>query len=113
VDEVSNIKRSWYDLTKQMSSILGQEPDLNALLFLIGLQESGQGYRSYSKEEKQDLMHIGTCSILIADGYYRYNGNDEDGWPVYEQLKPLPAMNLKDQDLMLRKAVIQYFKERQ
>ncbi len=61
----------WAMLEKHLTSIIGKKPrDLNAVLFIIGTQELGQGNRSFSKEEKQDLMHIAICKVLSLSGYY-------------------------------------------
>ena len=54
-------------------------PDLNAVLFLIGMQELGKPQVKFTKEEKQDLMHIAVCHLLSEDGYIEYKGMDEDG----------------------------------
>lgn len=84
-------------------------PDLNAILFLIGIQELGRIQPNWTKEEKQDLMHIATCRLLSSDGYYKFAGLDHDGWPHYELKKRIPAMDVKTQEQMLKKQVIDYF----
>lgn len=86
-------------------------PDLNALLFLIGIQELGRWKQPFTKEEKQDLMHIAVCQLLSADGYYRFTGRDADGWPHYEAVKPYRTAGVKEQEWYLKAKVIQYFKE--
>ncbi len=86
-------------------------PDLNIVLLLIGIQEVGilkQG--RYTKEEKTDLMHIASCRLLSMDGYYEFKGNDQDGWPHYQLLKPFTLKGVKEQELYLKEKVIQYFK---
>src|SRR3954462_1268139 len=51
--------RKWNALLEDLNDLIGKKPkDLNAVLFLIGVQELGQGNKNFSKEEKQDLMHI-------------------------------------------------------
>lgn len=86
-------------------------PDLNAILFLIGIQELGRWKKEFSKEEKQDLMHIAVCRLLSYDGYYEFAGRDEDGWPHWEQLRPVPKRDLREQELLLKIYVIRYFRE--
>lgn len=86
-------------------------PDLNAILFLIGIQELGRPRQSFSKEEKQDLMHIAVCRLLSYEGYYEFAGRDADGWPHYRMVKPFRAQGLKDQEELLKVLVIRYFKE--
>ena len=86
-------------------------PDLNAILFLIGIQELGQVKNTWTKEEKQDLMHIATCQLLSLRGYYTLEGLDHDGWPHYKLAKRIPAFSLEDQEKMLKELIIQYFNE--
>ncbi len=88
-----------------------QLPDLNAILFLIGIQELGRWQTEFSKEEKQDLMHIAVCRLLSYEGYYTFKGRDADGWPHWEQVKKVPTRGLEDQEAMLKEKVIEYFKE--
>ncbi len=86
-------------------------PNLNAILFLIGIQELGQLRKNFSKEEKQDLMHIAVCRLLSHDGYYEYEGKDSDGWPHWKIVKPIPVQGIKEQEKLLKIKIIQYFKE--
>lgn len=88
-----------------------QLPDLNALLFLIGIQELGRWQARFSKEEKQDLMHIAICRLLSSEGFYRFAGRDADGWPHYERNQLLPPLNLKEQEELLKRNILHYFRE--
>ncbi len=86
-------------------------PDLNGILFLIGIQELGRWKEQFSKEEKQDLMHIAICRLLSYDGHYNFVGRDADGWPHYEVAIPPKTKGVKEQEKWLKIKVIQYFKE--
>lgn len=86
-------------------------PDLDAILFLIGIQEFGQWKQSFTKEEKQDLMHIAVCRLLSYDGFYKFKGRDADGWPHWEMLKPFTRTGVKEQEQLLKEFAIQYFKD--
>lgn len=90
---------------------LDKLPDLNAVLFLIGLQELGRLDGKFTKEQKQDLMHIAICHLLSFDGYYAFKGRDGDGWPHYELLKPVQEKGVAMQEEFLKEKVILYFKE--
>lgn len=85
-------------------------PDLQAILFLIGIQEAGVFRNKFTKEEKQDLMHVAVCELLSSEGYFEFVGRDEDGWPHYNQVKNMEGGNLKAQELLLKSKVVQYFK---
>ncbi|MCB0553547.1 MAG: hypothetical protein KDD02_08355 [Phaeodactylibacter sp.] len=86
-------------------------PDLNAVLFLIGIQELGRWPGSFTKEEKQDLMHIAVCRLLSYDGYYEFAGRDADGWPHYRLVKPLKLKGVEGQEKLLMEKAITYFRE--
>lgn len=103
--------KKWHDLTFRLSKIFGKRPDLNGALFLIGVQELGKGNQVFSKEEKQDLMHIATCKLLEPLGYYLLDGLDEEGWPIWKNIQPLPNLQLKEQEKLLKIQVLDYFKD--
>jgi len=86
-------------------------PDLDAVLFLIGIQELGRVQSNFSKEEKQDLMHIAVCQLLSEEGYFEFEGRDADGWPHYKSLRPLHIEGANMQEQLLKEKVITYFKE--
>lgn len=86
-------------------------PDMNAILFLIGIQELGRWKSKFTKEEKQDLMHIAVCRLLSTDGYYEFEGRDADGWPHYNKVRPFKTKGVKEQEEYLKVRVIEYFQE--
>ncbi len=89
---------------------LGKLPDLQSVLFLIGVQELGRWSEdNFSKEEKQDLIHIAVCTLLEGE-YYEFEGRDQDGWPHFKSLRPFDVKGINDQEEFLKKKVIEYFK---
>lgn len=102
----------WLELRHKIAASMGKEelPDLQSILFLIGVQELGwwEG-KKFSKEEKQDLMHIAVCTLLEADGYFEFKGRDHDGWPHWNQVQQFNKKGLDDQELYLIEKVIHYF----
>lgn len=106
--------RKWHKLLQMISDRIGKAPkDLNGVLFLIGVQELGQGAKFFSKEEKQDLMHIAICKVLSFSGYYELEGVDAQGWPHWRLLKELPRFDLLEQEKLLKMHVIEYFEREQ
>jgi len=106
------IQEDWKRLLKFLHSTVGKKPqDLKGVLFLIGVQEFGQGARPFSKEEKQDLMHIAICKVLSLGGYYELKGFDEQGWPHWELVTKLPSFDLLQQEELLKHFVCRYFRE--
>ncbi|HEX2683508.1 MAG TPA: hypothetical protein VHL77_06230 [Ferruginibacter sp.] len=99
----------WLKLRIKLKERFGIKPDMDGILFLIGIQELGTGKQDFSKEEKQDLMHIAVCTVLSPGGYYALEGNDEDGWPHFKQLKPLPPLFLTEQENFLKDHILLYF----
>ena len=94
----------------RIKEVTGKRPaDLNAVLFLIGVQELGQGNKAFSKEEKQDLMHIAICKVLSLAGFYKLEGIDEDGWPHWVAVKKLPRFDLLEQEKLLKIQILEYF----
>ena len=66
-----------------------------------------------SKDKKVDVMHIAVCSVLEPAGYYEFLGRDEDGWPHFENIRNLPPINSKDQEHLIKEAMLDYFIEHQ
>ena len=107
----ADFEARWAALMAEMSARFGKQPDLNALLLLIGVQELGQGVAAFTKEQKQDLMHIATCKLFSLSGHYELAHLDQDGWPHYRLLTPVPFANLKEQERMLKWHILEYFQE--
>lgn len=106
------LDRTWAALLSSMESMIGKRPkDLNEVLYLIGIQELGQGAKPFSKEEKQDLMHIAICKVLSLAGYYELEGLDAQGWPHWKMIKKLPHFDLPEQEKLLKMHVIEYFEK--
>ena len=83
--------------------------DLTALVYLIGLNEVGFGFRTYSKQEKMDLMHVGICTLLAPAGYYAFSHRDEQNWPHFNPIQSLPVLNENEQKHLLKESIIDYF----
>ncbi len=104
-----DLQQRWWSLEAKLVERFGKKPDLEAVLFLIGMQETGFVVAKISKEQKQDLMHIAVCTVLGQSGYYVKEGNDEDGWPHFKQLKELPVQDQREQENFLKDHVLLYF----
>ena|SRR6478609_9319367 len=107
-----DLERKWQKLIDQMQNSVGKKPkDLNEVLFLIGVQELGRGAKRFSKEEKQDLLHIAICKVLSLSGYYELDGLDKDGWPHWKLVKKLPHFDLLEQEKLLKIHVLEFFEK--
>jgi hypothetical protein len=73
------------------------------------MNETGFIQEKITKEQKQDLMHVATCTILAPSGYYIMEGKDEEGWPHFKQVKEIPVMTFGEQENFLRDHILLYF----
>lgn len=95
-------------LAKQFDNDL---PDIKVILFLIGVQELGKGPRKFSKRQKEELMHIANCRLFSELGFYELEGVDQDGWPHWKKLKPIPAYNILEQEMLMKTLIVKYFED--
>lgn len=108
-EEDKSFALRWYEVRNRVKNDFGQRPDINAMLFVIGMNEVGVVKEKWEKEEKQNLMHVAVCKLLSSDGYYNFVKTDEDGWPHYEPNNSIPPLNLKEQDELLKRKIVEYF----
>ena len=108
-----DLQQRWWNLEAQLVERFGKKPDLDAILYLIGMQEVQLFDEKISKETKQDLMHVAVCTILSPSGYYALERHDADGWPHFKQLKALPELSLREQEDFLKDHVLLYFQEQE
>jgi len=106
-----DLQQRWWDLEAKLVERFGKKPDMEAILFLIGIQEFGQLREKFTKEQKQDLMHVAVCSLLSQSGFYVLEGKDQDGWPHFTQLKVMPEMNTIEQENFLKDHILLYFQD--
>jgi hypothetical protein len=104
-----DIQSRWWALEEKLMQRFGKKPDMETILFLIGIQEVGDFRTKFSKEQKQDLMHVAVCSLLSPSGYYELSMVDEEGWPHYRQLKPLPVFSFIEQENFMKDHILLYF----
>ena len=86
-----------------------KHPQIDTILFLIGVQELGSGQQKYTKDDKVNILHIAVCRLLEPFGYYRFSHYDEDGYPHFDQVENLPELKPNEQQILMKKAIIQYF----
>jgi hypothetical protein len=105
----SDLQQRWWNLEAKLAERFGKKPDIEAILFLIGMQETGFIRKKITKEQKQDLMHVAICTILSTSGYYEFERKDEDGWPHFKQLREHRTMSLIEQENFLKDHILFYF----
>jgi hypothetical protein len=112
-NNATSLKDQWdylvEELTQQFSE--GDLLNLDSIIYLIGVQELGQGKRQFKKDEKVNLMHIAICKLLEPYGYYEFDFFDKDGWPHYKIVTDLPNLKPGEQAVLMKEAIIHYFEE--
>jgi hypothetical protein len=101
--------QQWKRVEDMLTERFGKKPNMEAILFLIGIQELGNLKKKFTKEQKQDLMHVATCALLSQSGYFELEGVDKDGWPHYKEAQPIPKMGMVEQERFLQEHIIAYF----
>lgn len=108
----AEINRKWKELQERIARDFDSDtPDVKVMLFLIGVQELGQGPKKFSKRQKEELMHIATCKLMSLMGFYELEGLDQDGWPHWKLVKTIPNYTLLEQEMLMRSLIINYFEE--
>ena len=111
MNAADDLQTRWWNLEAKLAERFEKKPYMEAILFLIGMQETGFMQKKITKEQKQDLMHVAVCTLLSGSGYYLLEGKDEDGWPHFKQLKEIPSLHVVEQENFLKDHVLLYFNE--
>lgn len=109
------LKERWDEVVSKLSAQFaeGDVLDLDAIIYLIGVQELGQLHRKYKKDEKVNLMHIAICKLLVPYGYYEFDFVDDQGWPHYKVKELLPPLKAGEQSVLMKEAIVNYFLEQE
>jgi len=104
-----DLQSRWWKLEEKLIERFEKKPDVETILFLIGIQELGDVKAKFTKEQKQDLMHVAVCTVLMPSGYYEIEGIDAEGWPHFKQLKAMPELDPFQQEAFLKDHILLYF----
>lgn len=107
------LKERWELVVTKLSNQFaeGDTLDLDAIIYLIGVQELGQLNKEFKKDQKLDLMHIAICKLLTPYGYYTLDFVDDEGWPHYKTIETLPHLKAGEQSVLMKEAIVNYFLE--
>jgi len=108
-----SLKEKWNALVDKLSTQFadGDTLNLDAIIYLIGVQELGQGQQKFKKDEKVNLMHIAICKLLEPYGYYEFDFFDEDSWPHYKAVNELPNLKPGEQTVLMKESIVSYFED--
>lgn len=103
------LESKWRKTIQKISKNFDEQLDIQAILFLIGLQELNIDIEKLTKDQKIEVIHVGLCTILSPYGYYNKVGVDNEGWPHFENVKKLPNVEQNQQEQIIKEAIIDYF----
>jgi len=103
------VELKFHKLKSLLEKQFGEGMDVSSILFLIGVNELGVGYKRFNKNQKTDLMHIAICTLLEPYGYYSFQGRDADNWPHFKLVEQLPTLTHREQQYLLKEGMIDYF----
>lgn len=108
------LKALWEQIEQKIAADFGdgERLELDAIIYLIGVQEYGKPHQRFKKDDKINLMHIAICRLLEPFGYYAFDYIDEEGWPHYTVLEKLPNLKAGEQSVLMKEAIVQYFQEK-
>lgn len=109
------LKNRWEKVVTHLSDQFadGETLDLDAIIYLIGVQEYGKVHRKFQKDEKLNLMHIAICRLLEPYGFYEFDYVDKEGWPHYKVKEELPPLKAGEQSVLMKEAIVNYFIEKE
>ena len=103
------MNEKWEYLVERLITDFAIPGDMLSILFLVGIQESGEGFRQYDQQEKTDLVKLGKYTLLSRAGFYEkfpVPGRDPLFVPIDGH--PLPA-DVASLDSILKNELLQYF----
>tara|TARA_Y100001968_G_scaffold333674_1_gene398248 strand:+ start:5323 stop:5733 length:411 start_codon:yes stop_codon:yes gene_type:complete len=103
------LENKWRKTIDKISVNFGEKLDIQTILFLIGLQELNLNFEKLTKDQKVEVIHVGLCTVLEPYGYYTKLGIDSEGWPHFENSKKIPNVKEKEQEQIIKEAIIDYF----
>jgi hypothetical protein len=109
------LKKRWETLQNTLSTQFadGDTMELDAIIYLVGVQELGKPQAKFKKDDKVNLMHIAICTLLEPYGFYEFDFVDEDGWPHFNNISKLPVLKAGEQTVLMKEALVSYFLKRE
>ena len=105
---MDDLEKNWSLLITKLEKQFNEDFNLKGVLCLIGIQELNFGLKKYERHEKMDVIHVAVCKVLSPFGFYQFNKIDEDGWPHYKEIKAIKSLNEKDQEELIKLAILKY-----
>ena len=101
----------WHHVQQFIKTNFGKKPDIETVLFLTGIQICGFGPKEFTKEDKEDLIHVAICQSLSYFGYFEETQVTEDGWVDFDQIKPISVLSKEEQNDLIKLGLVRYFSD--
>jgi hypothetical protein len=104
---------SWDNLTIFLKKNFGIDENLQSILFLIGLQESGKGFKAYDQEEKTEIIKLAQIKLLARENFYipiNVGNSNESGW-IENPNMSIPGELVLEK--LLKSLILDYFNKQQ
>jgi hypothetical protein len=105
------VPESWIELCDRLSEMFGISVDLNGVLFLVGMRERGLNFQQFTKEEKLNLINLGSCTLYKEMGLTEITGYDAEGWPIFRQRAFSPEIPEGRKQKTLQDCALLYFRK--
>lgn len=100
---------NWPELCEALSKQFNLDVDLNGVLFLVGVRERGLTLQPFTKEEKLNLINLGSCILYLEMGLLDKTGIDPEGWPVFKQKALALSIPEERKHKILQECALKYF----
>ena len=103
--------KTWEYLLTSLNKIYNIHKDLVSVLFIIGLQEAGSGFKKYSQAEKTEIIKLAQLKLLSRENYYLNIATDKSNLPIWVENpeKQLPSGKILEK--LLQSLSLDYFNE--
>ncbi len=98
----------WAQFKEDFKEQFGRYPSVISALFVIGLDQL-PGANPSTKEEKQEVIHVGLCTLLEEENLYRFTHFDEDGWPHFKPTDKAQTTDIEKQENYLKRRIIEHY----
>jgi len=109
---MSEIIKNWDQLLDHVTRVYGIDASLVSILFLIGIHESGFGFRTTTREQKTDLISLAQCILLSREHFYIQVPDPGADGLVWIKNPSLPFPSDTVLEPLLQTLILEYFNEK-
>lgn len=101
--------KTWEQLLTGLNRIYEIPKDLMSVLFIIGLQEMGSGFKKYSQAEKTEIIKTAHIKLLSREKYYLNISTDKSSLPIWIENPEKQLPSGKNLEKLLQSLSLDYF----